>query len=133
MSTPPTLLLDASWPTVHPILLALLGAALTFLATWFWKIRDERRAAEKAESQALADLKQKQQSDILKIEGTIALLVNTLDRLTGTAEQVTTITERVAGNTTRLNDFRTELSALRDAVQPQLAELKEAVRHLRDH
>lgn len=127
-----TLLLQSSWPTLHPLVLSLIVAGLTFLATWFWKLYDAKKAAEKAESQAISDLKMKQQSDILKIEGAIALVVNTVDRLTGTAEQVTTIAERVAGNSNRLDETRRELADLRNAVQPQLAELKAHVEHLRD-
>ena len=127
-----SLFLQTSWPTLHPLVLAIIVACITFLATWFWKVYDANRAQERAESQAIADLKQKQQSDILKMEGAIALVVNAVDRLTGTAEQVTTITERVAGQGKRLDETRDELAELRDAVQPAVAKLQAAFEHLRD-
>ena len=127
----PPLLLQATWPAVHPLVLALLAAAITFLATWFWKVYDANRAQEKAESQAIADLKAKQQSDILKMEGAIALVVNAVERLTDTAEQVTTIAERVAGNSARLDETRREFAQFRDSVQPAVAKLQAAFEHLR--
>jgi len=126
------LLLQSSWPTLHPVVLSLLTAGLTFLATLYWKRYDAQQAREKAESQALTDLKQKQQSDILKMEGTIAMVVSTIERLTTTAEQVTTITERVAGNSERIKETNAELTKLRDTITPQLADLKATVAHLRD-
>lgn len=38
-----------SLPTLHPLLLLLAGAALTFLATWHWRRHDARKAVRAAE------------------------------------------------------------------------------------
>lgn len=129
----PALLLQAPAPpspvvVLVPAALFVLGGLLT----WFWKVYDATKATEKAEGLAVADLKQKQQSDILKIEGTLGIIVTTIDRLAGTTEMMATVTERVAGQKQQIAEIRQEIAALRDTLTPQVAQLKSDLKHLRN-
>lgn len=105
--------------------------ALGALLTWFWKVYDAKQASASAQAKALADLKQQQVLDILKIEGTLGTIITTLDRFAHTTENAAIITERVAGHGRQLDDVQREVRALRETLSPQIAELRAELKHLR--
>lgn len=100
------------------------------MATWFWKKYDAEQADKKAESKAIADLKQTHLTDMLKMEGTLALITGNIERLTDMAGNVITLTEREAGTSNRLAKTQHELEELRNKVIPDIAKLQEAIKHL---
>lgn len=44
----------APWPAVHPLITVLVGCAFTFVAAWYWRGHDARKAARAAELAAAA-------------------------------------------------------------------------------
>ena len=133
-----------TWPTV----LTQLGTAVVvYSLTRFVNRRDKKnddsvvseKAQEKANTTAISELKQTQQSDILKLEGTIGIIVSTIEHLAGTTEKIATVTERVAGHGKVIDVQVAELNKLRDQMHSgigkltgQVENIQQTFKHLRD-